>query len=840
MANPNQPPPHLKPSKIPGPFTLLKPIMSYLIAFGGTLIALTAFWMWGVVHVNPGEIGIVNSKMGKEIGQNQMVVEKGEKGIWRHILSEGRYWFFPLTYEVHIVGPDRRIRDKDFLLKVTKYKRTPIAFTCENSRCARPIVLEIEFLQHEVFCSFCQKPNNVAEQMLQNFKKEKEQKNPYFRKLEERDMKNTGLVYLQNDWGALGVMDIRPGEFGVVNCKYGWPETKNTLDLGQIVSKGARGIWKDTIPPGTYRFHPKIYELSVYPEVLIPPQFMGIVTVKQGKELPSGRLLAREGEKGLLEEVLPPGKYRLNPELYEVQIAPEIVIAPKQIGVVRALDGAPLPEGEGQQLAEIGQKGVWKKVLPPGTYRLNPRAYEISVENAIIIKPGQIGVVKSLMGKTLPQGEILATPGYKGVLRDILVPGTYRLNPVEFEVEIHPETRILHGHAGVQISKVGKVRPKAEGEKFSLVEEGEQGVMAKVLPPGRYYINPYEREVKIVDVRSHIYNMKGDDAVVFPARGFEIRVNTFFEWQIDPTRIPEVIMTLGEPIDILEKIIRPNARSFGRMEGSKFSAKELVFGSSREEFQIRFEERFREFCEKKGILIHRVMIESIEIPESIRRPINEKEIAIQEKAKNEQKKETAKSAAALAEEEQKVIQAREKVLAETTKIVAELEADRTKKIAEVTAEKEREIIRVGKERAKVEADKEKQVAEVAAKLLQEIAEINKARDLVSAETGKLVAEIGLRQAQYEAKAIEVSKDAQAYASRIKYLADGGLRLRVQAWADVMERLALNPNLVPEQLIQLGSKESGSGGMLDAFMALMTKQMAEKMQQEQNNTSSQEK
>ncbi|MEK7486091.1 MAG: SPFH domain-containing protein [Planctomycetota bacterium] len=825
MPNPNTPSQHIKPIHFSGPLTLLKPVMPYLITSAIVLFAFLSFWLWGTVYVYPNEIGIVNSKIGKQI-TTQIVVEEDEQGLRRHVLSEGRYWFFPPTCDVYVIGPDRNVRDKDFLLKVTKYRRNQLLFSC--AVCRNDFRVDLADLQPGISCTACRKPINVSEQLKLSLKN---QERSYFRKIDGNEYASAGLQNVQGEWGVLGALTIRPGEFGVVNCKYGWPNTQNTLNLGQIVSKGAQGIWKDPIPPGVYRFHPKVYEISVYPEVVIPPRFMGTVTVKQGKELPSGRLLAREGEKGLLEELLPPGKYRLNPELYEVQIAPEIVIGPKEIGVVRALDGEMLPEGEGQQLAEIGQKGTWKNVLPPGTYRLNPRAYEVSIESAVIIKPGQIGVKISKTGKTLPPGEQLAMPGYKGVQRDILVPGYYRLNPVEFEVEIHPEIKITHGHAGVQISKVGKVRHKTEGEKFTLVDKGEQGVMAEVLSPGRYYINPYEREVKIVDVRSHIYNMKGEDAITFPARGFDIRVNTFFEWQINPTRLPEVITTLGGPPEILEKIIRPNARSFGRMEGSKYSAKELVFGDSREEFQKRFELGFREECAKKGILIHRVMIENIEIPENIRRPINEKEIAIQERAKNDQKKETAKSAAALAEEEQKVSQAREKVLAETNKIVAELEANRTKKIAEVNAEKEREIIRIGKESAKVEADKEKNVAEVAAELLGAVAKILKEKELTEANTSKFIAEIGFRQAKFEAKSIEILNDAKAYAARIKYLADGGLKIRIQAWTEVMESLSSNKNLVPDQLIQIGSQGSGGGGsMLEAFMALMTKELAEKMQQ----------
>lgn len=772
MANPNESSQRAKPIDI-GLLSLFKPIFPYLFLFVVLSVVLCVIWLSGVHDIEPGEIGIVSSKTGKEVS-GKIVVEIGEKGIWRPVLSEGRYWFNPVTYDVDIVGT-RRYSSKYFL-KVNRFDK------------ASPVEL-----------------------------KQSSQKNYYSTRFQEEQVK--------------GVLEILPGTFGVVNCKSGWlSDEENTLknqNLGQIVSKGCSGIWKDPIPPGVYRFHPQVYEISIYPEVDIPPHFMGVVTRRQGKELPPGRILAREGEKGPLEEVLAPGRYRLNPELYEVRLENEIEIAPKKIGVVVAREGNPLPPGEALADRKKGQKGVWRDVLPPGTYRINPLAYEVKIENAIEIESGKVGVMIALVGKELPQGENLASPGYKGILKDILVPGVYRLNPVEYRVEKYPEILVKPGHVGIQTSKVGKNRPKVAGEKFVLVDEGERGVMKEVLPPGRYYLNPYEREVKIVDARSHIYIMKGPDAITFPAKGFDIQVNTFFEWQIDPTRLAEVVTTIGTPDEIIEKVIRPQARSIGRLEGSSFGAKELIIGNSREIFQENFEKRFREYCSDKGIVMHRVLIESIEVPESIRRPINEQEIAIQEKLKIEQEEQTAISAAELARYEEKVEQERAKILAETERLVARLEAERGKEIAEISAEKEKEIIRIGKERAEIEAEKEKEVAEVEANLLREVAAVNKERDLISAETSKQSSKIGLVQAKLEAKGIEVLNDAKAYSARIKYLADGGLRLRIQAWKEVMGRLAQNPKLVPEQLIQVDSKQGGGTGMLDAFMAIITKELAEK-------------
>ena len=165
----------------------------------------------------------------------------------------------------------------------------------------------------------------------------------------------------------------------------------------------------------------------------IDPNEMAVITAKDGDPLPPGQILARKGQKGVQEEVLGEGRHFLNPIMYERTILPVTIILPGKVGVITSKVGKELPEGE--CLAEVGQKGIWRNVLGPGKYRLNPFGYTIDILDAISIPVGYVGVVTSLSGDQAPEGQF-ATPKQKGILADVLQPGLYYVNPREFKVDV--------------------------------------------------------------------------------------------------------------------------------------------------------------------------------------------------------------------------------------------------------------------------------------------------------------------------------------------------------------------------------------------------------------------
>jgi hypothetical protein len=165
----------------------------------------------------------------------------------------------------------------------------------------------------------------------------------------------------------------------------------------------------------------------------VPPGHMAVITAKEGAELPPEQILARRGQKGVWEETLGEGRHFLNPYLYEHRIVPNVRIPPGKVGVVTAKVGATLPPGE--FLAEPGQKGIWRHVLGPGTYRLNPIGYEVTLADAVSLPVGYVGVLTSLSGAKTPEGEF-AGPRQKGVMKDVLQPGFYYLNPKAYKIDV--------------------------------------------------------------------------------------------------------------------------------------------------------------------------------------------------------------------------------------------------------------------------------------------------------------------------------------------------------------------------------------------------------------------
>lgn len=164
----------------------------------------------------------------------------------------------------------------------------------------------------------------------------------------------------------------------------------------------------------------------------IPQNYMAILVSKSGKPLQPGQILAKKGERGIREEVLAEGRHFRNPLFYEWKIVPITIIPPEKIGIVTSKVGIELPSGE--FLADEGQKGIWRKVLGPGKHRLNPQGYLIDIVDALVVPIGYVGVITSLDGKA-PKGTF-AEIGERGVRKDILQPGLYYINPKQFKIDV--------------------------------------------------------------------------------------------------------------------------------------------------------------------------------------------------------------------------------------------------------------------------------------------------------------------------------------------------------------------------------------------------------------------
>ncbi|MFZ2960666.1 MAG: hypothetical protein WA705_27615, partial [Candidatus Ozemobacteraceae bacterium] len=176
----------------------------------------------------------------------------------------------------------------------------------------------------------------------------------------------------------------------------------------------------------------------------VPPGKMLVIIAKNGDDMAPGQILAKPGQKGVLQDVLGEGLHFVLPVSFHTELHPTVIIPPGKIGLVISRVGkAPI---QGTILVNDDEQGTRRRILTPGAYRLNPYGYKIEERDAVFIRPGFVGFVTSLVGR--PPKEVrsehpnasgsitfFAAEGERGVRKDVLPPGFYYLNPLEFRVQ---------------------------------------------------------------------------------------------------------------------------------------------------------------------------------------------------------------------------------------------------------------------------------------------------------------------------------------------------------------------------------------------------------------------
>ena len=527
---------------------------------------------------------------------------------------------------------------------------------------------------------------------------------------------------------TLCVVTIDPGYIGIVVHKRG-----KTPPPGRfIVEEGYKGTQREVLRPGLHFFWTTtaFMEISKVPVTVVPNGKVGVLIAQDGRELREGAVLAEDdqidektgelvqmGEKGIRKTTLKPGTYQINTKYFSIELYDALNIEPGKVGVLTRKIGDPAPAGQILVPREGNYRGIIKEVLEPGIQYLHPYIYKWDIVDAVTIPAGQVGVLTRKVGELPPAGSILVdrSSTFQGIIREVLEPGTYYINPYEFQVELTNAVAIADGLVGVMIAKTGKPAPGAQ----LLVDEGFRGVRSQYLKPGLYYINPYEFDIVPVDTRKQKYEMthftdQGDttiaDQIDFLSNdGFKISIDVTILYEIQPEDAPYVVATVGKNLDdIRTKIIRPGSRSFARLEGSMLKAVDFVKGDTRKNFQDKFAQALQVEGAKARVTIANTFVRDYTIPQELLQPIQLKEIAEKQREQiiEEQKREEEK--AKLARQEALVRQESQKINAETGKIVAETKAEEQKRVAIIKGEQFLEVAKLEREAA--EQEKLKQIA----------------------------------------------------------------------------------------------------------------------------------
>ncbi len=470
----------------------------------------------------------------------------------------------------------------------------------------------------------------------------------------------------------------------------------------------------------------------------VPPEYMAIVTAKNGKTPAAGTLLVEKGERGIWKEVLPEGRYFLDPVMHEIKIVPAINIPIGKVGVVTSKVGKPLAPGE-IIAPDKSYQGIWREVLTPGVHRLNPEGYKVDIVDAINIPFGYVGVVTSQTGKAAPAGKF-AKAGEKGVLQDILQPGLYYINPRAYQVnviEIGMNQVSMTGETGGVIALKNRIEAASDTldemssntlnsqlqKRASLMREDNSIAKLPVQSFARKTTKRLNRApavgrrrmmgavnsaaaTTVPQTPDMVYSVGG--FVEFPSRdGFKILMDMTVEFELMPQHIARIYMLYGDLPQVVSKIILPQILSVTRMKGSSYKAQDFIVGEGREIFQNNLRSELEQVLREKSIVVHNAIIRNVTIPANILKPIQEASLAVEQNLTNYSLQETAKIEAELNLHTAMIEQKRREIEQETRKITAEIAAQQKQSVRLIAAEAELEVAQLQLKRSELDAARTK-------------------------------------------------------------------------------------------------------------------------------------
>jgi uncharacterized membrane protein YqiK len=497
----------------------------------------------------------------------------------------------------------------------------------------------------------------------------------------------------ENEIGVLESIDGDPVPPGHIFAKV--VEGHNSFQDGELFLKngGQKGPQIQILPPGTYRINPTLYLIRKLPTIIIDKGKIGLVTSMDGEQIPAGRLLAKNvvghsnyengqiflnngGQKGPQIDILLPGTYRINLDLFHIEIQNATVIPAKKVGLVTALDGVPLPDNEyvakpvvghndyqdASKFLEVGgQRGPQFDVLKPGTYYINPMIFNIELDDVAIIERGQVAVVVSNVGE----------------------------EPKQVKTAIEEIAKKEGVEVGSDIYKSIESRFEKGIERY-VVPKGYRGIQQEVAGPGYYYLNRRAFMAYIVDTTNITIDWddsgetRFDPLRVISRDGFSISVSVKVVIRIRPDQAPYMVAKIGSVENLIVHVIHPMIDSSFRNQASSTSA--MNFMQDRQDEQRKAEERAKSELEKYHVECVSVLICQINLPQDLMDIQTKKIIAQQQQSMYEDQQKAEQTRIAMEKTRSEADQQKNLVEAEIGVKIAEQNKQKSIKFAEGDAE----------------------------------------------------------------------------------------------------------------------------------------------------------
>ncbi len=355
-----------------------------------------------------------------------------------------------------------------------------------------------------------------------------------------------------------------------------------------------------------------------------------------------------------------------------------ITVDSEEVGLLKRVYLADnLPAGK--IIAANQEKGPQAELLGPG-FHFQPFIrilHDIDFELVTEIPEGQYGLLVAKDGLALLDGQFLANAwpknkfnemlnakyflttgkGQKGPQLDVLRPGKYRLNHYLFSIKSRPALDVPTGHVAVirsnvqtktecpsNLETVGKT---GERVAIPIVPKGCVGVWDEPLYPGRYYLNEKAYVSTIIPTRLQTWNYVGgyterkinlrvaddgtitqqemsrevvkpenaaDKAITVRVEGWTVPVDMRVVVQVHPQDAPKVVASVGDLQRIEDNIITPAIRDILRTIGGHPSRRVLDFIEKRDEIVQLVEQAIAIEGAKAGVSIQEVRMGEPAVP----------------------------------------------------------------------------------------------------------------------------------------------------------------------------------------------------------------------------------
>ena len=481
-------------------------------------------------------------------------------------------------------------------------------------------------------------------------------------------------------------VEVPPNHFLVRIKRWGQP-----LPEGQLIAEGPdalkyQGVMLDTLGEGRHFLNPFFWSWQIHEYLLVPPGECLVLTRRFGKAIDEARLqegdiVARDGERGLVAEVVRPGKYPINPFAYDFKRVPAVQIDINEVGV-RTLKTGKLPP---------------VKV----STSLDEAATEISRQDTT--------------------EQYVVDQGYRGVQREVLGPGTYYINPfIESITPVEVRSHRVELHDLTFPSKDGfTLRPEVVIE-YSVIPEMASELLIRLTDEGILYQEDSTEEEQERNailqkvILPHIRGYARIEGSNFEARQFVLTDDAKLSANDAAKTIEATPDALAAPEP--PRLNEPNPR---------------------EEFQAAVARAVKSGAKELGIDIRAVTLGDLHLPDDLLQQISARELARVELSKNVAEVGKYKAQQELAAKQALTEQAKAKVEAETRLLQAKAKSKQTVEVEELrlTQELENARLRLAAAQRQAEATLAKGKAEAAVAQSQNEAEVAGLRQAVEGFDG---------------------------------------------------------------------------------------------------------